>query len=184
MPPEPGPQPPGPASPQTGTRAAAEAAYADWVLSGGAADRLDAAREAFRALGDGFHEDGAPVAGSDGPPTPALRAMAGVVRYAAFEAAGEVAQLPPAWHLLDTGRAALEAAGADSAEDEETRRLLRACRVPRWHALCLLLEEAPAAIDPAAGRVRGSRDDVAAARALWQDVREGPGIQPWIPGPR
>ncbi|QHC15731.1 CHAT domain-containing protein [Streptomyces sp. GF20] len=168
MPPEPGPQPPGPAFPQTGARAAAEAAYADWVLSGGAAERLDAARDAFRALGDGFHEDGTPVAGSDGPPTPALRAMAGVVRYAAFEAAGEVAQLPPAWHLLDTGRAALEAAGADSAEDEETRRLLRACRVLRWHALCLLLEETPAAVDPAA-----SPDDLT-AEALRTAEEVGP----------
>ncbi|MDH6191188.1 hypothetical protein M2168_004220 [Streptomyces sp. CZ24] len=37
MPPEPGPQPPGPAFPRTGTRAAAGAAYADRVLSGGAA---------------------------------------------------------------------------------------------------------------------------------------------------
>ncbi|MGN0116309.1 MAG: hypothetical protein ACI39M_02330, partial [Streptomyces albidoflavus] len=37
MPPEPGPQPPGPAFPHTGTRAAAGAAYADQVLSGGAA---------------------------------------------------------------------------------------------------------------------------------------------------
>ncbi|MCR0990883.1 MULTISPECIES: hypothetical protein [Streptomyces] len=37
MPPEPGPQPPGPAFPRTGTRAAAGAAYADQVLSGGAA---------------------------------------------------------------------------------------------------------------------------------------------------
>ncbi|MGW8541827.1 CHAT domain-containing protein [Streptomyces albidoflavus] len=168
MPPEPGPQPPGPASPQTGTRAAAEAAYAGWVLSGGAVERLDAARDAFRALGDGFHEDGTPVAGSDGPPTPALRAMAGVVRYAAFEAAGEVRQLPPAWHLLDTGRAALEAAGADSAEDEEARRLLRACRVLRWHALCLLLEETPAAIDPAA-----SPDDLT-AEALRTAEEVGP----------
>ncbi|MFG3310360.1 hypothetical protein ACGF0C_00155 [Streptomyces albidoflavus] len=175
MPPEPGPQPPGPASAQTGARAAAEAAYADWVLSGGAAERLDAARDAFRALGDGFHEDGTPVAGSDGPPTPALRAMAGVVRYAAFEAAGEVAQLPPAWHLLDTGRAALEAAGADSAEDEETRRLLRACRVLRWHALCLLLEEAPAAIDPAASPDDLTAEALRTAEEVGHLLAEDPG---------
>ncbi|MFB8420325.1 hypothetical protein ACFC63_33050 [Streptomyces albidoflavus] len=168
MPPEPSPQPPEPASPHGQARAAAEAAYDDWVRSGGAGPQLGDAQAAFRALGDGFHADGTPAAGDAGPPTPELRAMAGVVRYASFEAAGDAAQLPAAWHLLDTALPALEAAGADSAGDEETRRLLHACRVLRWHALCLLLEEAPAAIDPAA-----SPDDLT-AEALRTAEEVGP----------
>ncbi|MGW9324465.1 CHAT domain-containing protein [Streptomyces koyangensis] len=168
MPPEPSPQPLDPASPHGQARVAAEAAYGDWVLSGGAAAQLNLAQAAFRTLGDGFHADGTPAAGSDGPPTPELRAMAGVVRYASFEAAGDAAQLPAAWHLLDTALPALEAAGADSAEDEEARRLLRACRVLRWHALCLLLEEAPAALGPAA-----SPDDLV-AEALRTAEEVGP----------
>ncbi|ESP97962.1 hypothetical protein B591_20533 [Streptomyces sp. GBA 94-10 4N24] len=93
MRPGPSPQSPGPASPHTGTRAAAEAAYADWVLSSGGAPGPDAAQAAFRALGDGLQAVGSPEAGNDGPPAPELRAMAGVVRHASFETAGDAAQM-------------------------------------------------------------------------------------------